>query len=151
MKTDAVMCMALMSAMPSRTSLSFKAASTCGVILRNARRPSVSDHSSLRKDLLCLSDCPSNRATISALRAYRRSHCLPAFVSGLNLYTLPEERWNWAMLQPRNKRKSHLVTMPTRGRDSWARHRLLERPLSSIGDDLLAGVLRQCRGNLRHA
>jgi hypothetical protein len=39
MNTDAVMCMALTSAKPSRTPLSFKAASTCGVMLRNARRP----------------------------------------------------------------------------------------------------------------
>src|SRR5580700_8028516 len=40
---------------------------------------------------------------------------------------------------------------PTRGRDAWARPRILERPLSSISDGLLAGVLRQCRGNLRHS
>src|ERR1700722_20383937 len=50
MNTDAVMCMALTSARPSRTPLSLKGASTCGVMLRNARRPGVSNQSSLRYD-----------------------------------------------------------------------------------------------------
>ena len=48
MKTEAVMCMALTSASPSLTPLSFSAASTSGVMLMNARRVAVSNHNSLR-------------------------------------------------------------------------------------------------------
>src|SRR5580704_6287686 len=59
MNTDAVMCMALTSARPSRTPLSFNAASTCGVMLRNARRPGVSNQSSLRYDFTVFLRRPS--------------------------------------------------------------------------------------------
>src|ERR1019366_1278660 len=50
MKTEAVMCMALISTKPSLTPLSRRHSSTSCVMLRNARRAGTSNHNSLRKD-----------------------------------------------------------------------------------------------------
>src|SRR6185503_13082572 len=52
MKTLAVMCMALQSRSPSRMPLSFKHASTCGVMLRSCRRSGTSNQNSFRKDFM---------------------------------------------------------------------------------------------------